>query len=130
MSPQSDYVGMHYGWGVEYRGKANHTNWFHVAMPSLSLYNHEAPKLGEVQIAFGVQGTAVVRQIHLWGGRERLGPPAFFPDLHQTSDWAALFEPEIAVHAFGLGISVLVDFGPSESQITFSGAYARWVTTG
>lgn len=126
--PKSDYTGLHRGWGVSFRGKRNHRNWFHVPLPSLELFDHSPATLGELQVFLQVTESAFVENIHVFNGATRLDPPARFEGLRLTGDFAHVFSEPVSLPSVGLGLSLEVAFEASDSTITFTGAYARYVT--
>ena len=84
--PQSDFVGLHSGWGVAFRGKRDHRNWFHVALPGLQRFNETLTTLQAVTVDLTVAGSAVVEEVHLWSGNTRLLP--LFSGLALTGNFA------------------------------------------
>lgn len=134
--PGTDYVdvnGLPQGFGKTFRGKAGRTNWFHVAIPTLRLYQHSPARLGEVQVAFQTFGTACVTNIHLHSGHSSHLPQSR-SGLRLVGDFRArfeqnwfLFEPPIELNTGALCVSILVNFGREDSNILFTNAYTRFV---
>ena len=133
--PGTDYVdvnGLPQGFGRTFRGLANRANWFHVAIPTLSLYQRGTAQLGEVQVNFQTFGTAFVSNIHLHSGHSAPLPQSR-AGLHLAGDFrsrfeqnAFLFEPPLVLDR-GLCVSILVNFGSTDSNVQFTNAYARFV---
>jgi hypothetical protein len=85
--PFSDITGLHQGSGVTFRGKRNHDNWFHVAIPTPVIvpvyqpasqhYNQgQRIRLEKVFVLFknyiSARGGALarIREVHVWDGAQ------------------------------------------------------------
>lgn len=123
--PGSDLLGYRRGWGVRYRGKAGTDNWFHCAIPTLTLHQHSSGRLGEIQVAFETYGTAMVDRVHVWSANNRI----FAKDGLALKGKQSFADPLLDLQLNGgINVCVHVIFGSATSEIEFRDAYARFVT--
>ena len=83
--PQSDFVGLHSGWGSRSEVKRDHRNWFHVWLPVLQRFDESPAKLHAVSVELEVAVSAVVEEIHIWSGGTQLRP--LFSPIAVTGDF-------------------------------------------
>ena len=127
----TELAGFRRGWGNNFRGVQNTFNWFHFAIPTLSLEGHMSGALGELRLNFQTSGTARVESVHVWDGHVQ---PRAFNNLGVAGDFRTktepgrnlwLFNPPVDLRNGGLGVSIGVAFGAQDSDILFTTAYAR-----
>lgn len=130
----SDVVGFPRGWGQTFRGKAGQANWFHFPLPTLDSPRHAVTTRGIVQLLlfFIAKGTARMTDVHLWSltapggaaaetsGRIHARSISATGD-HLSAPEALFFTPVLPFNG-PLGVSMLVRFGASASDIVFRGA--------
>ncbi|HEX8277457.1 MAG TPA: hypothetical protein VF540_02135, partial [Segetibacter sp.] len=131
----TDVVGFPQGFGKTFRGKAGRVNWFHVALPTLDLYDHGLVFLDEIQVNFQTSGTAVVSTINLHSAHrspffrlERITLAGDYRTRVVLNENLLFFTPPVNLTDGSLCISILVKFGSQDSNITFTRAYARFST--
>jgi len=110
--------------------------WFQWAIPTPVIIDGKRASVKKVFVLYSTAGTAKIKSIHVYDSDIRI---ATFDNLALDGNHSAALDNkniwDIApVHAmkFGLGISVLVDFGPQSKVgvpgITFYSAGADFVT--
>lgn len=110
--------------------------WFQWAIPTPVLLNSERPSIKKVFVLYSTVGTAKITAVHVYDAAVRI---ASFDGLGHSGDHGHDLDPQntwaiTANHPmkFGLGISVLVDFGPASPNgvpaVTFYSAGADFVT--
>jgi len=120
----SEVIGLHSGWGVTFRGKRDWRNWFHVPLPSIQTIYNTPATLDEVGVLLSVTESAVLEDIHVWSGSLQLEK---FEHLALTGNFLRrLTQPRSLIG--GVGLSVHVAFGASDSSVTFNSASAKYVT--
>lgn len=113
--------------------------WVHFAIPTPVLVDGVRSRVEKVFVLYQTQGSSLV-EIHLFDGAERFDNGALdFSAKPMAGDHGEKLDSanswSVAAHSmkFGLGISVLVDFGPGKAgqsapRITFRSAGADFVT--
>jgi hypothetical protein len=67
--PKSDYIGLHQGPGIRFRGKAGHENWFHFAIPTPVLMHDAQALLERVFVLYNTEpGIVSVLQVDVFDG--------------------------------------------------------------
>ena len=98
-------------------------NWFHFAIPTPVIVNDKRLRVGSVLIRFRSAGQAYVKAIHVYDGEKKiaskenikLSPPQWQVEKVSVPNNSQIF--------WGLGISILVDFGiDTPREIEFSAA--------
>ncbi len=124
------------GDSISVTAKNGSHNWFHFAIPTMSMYDDVAhPKIEYISIRFRMSSDMSIKAVHLYNCEERI---ITFDDLDITRDSAAdhnpwfmeTFTPNIDKRiSYGLGISILVGFGIESFShtIEFSGAGCRFL---
>ena len=112
--------------------------WFQWTIPTPVITDGNRSTVKKVFVLYGTKGTTEIRAIHVYDAATRIGT---FDGLHNSGDhfneidaantWTV---PGNHKMKFGLGISVLVDFGPPTQidvpSITFYSAGADFETQG
>jgi hypothetical protein len=71
--PKSDYVGLHQGRGVRFRGKANHGNWFHFSIPTPVIAGDAPARLETAFVLYeSTRNLVSVDAVHVFDGPNRL----------------------------------------------------------
>lgn len=145
----TDLVGVPRGWGITFRGKANHQEWFHFAIPT-PVFRDDSnlpPRAGcdsqharlvRVFVFFRLfELSARLRAVHVWDGPRRLAP--IFDPLNVAGDRSTAVDygasdpvmnantwpfPDEPCLSWGLGISALIDFGQRDGDVLFTAAGA------
>ena len=130
----SDVVGFPRRWGQTFRGGAGQADWFHYPLPTLDSPQHGVSTRGIVQLLlyFLARGTARMTDVHLWASNAPGGAVSETSGrIHAQSINAGgdrlsspvvlLFNPVLPFNG-PLGVSMLVNFGSSASDIVFRGA--------
>lgn len=111
--------------------------WFQWAIPTPVIIDGNRAAVQKVFVLYATEGTAQIRSIHVYDADRRI---ATFDDLALSGDHSRAIDgsntwdvvPAQSMR-FGLGISVLVDFGPQSPVgvpgITFYSAGADYVTS-
>jgi hypothetical protein len=124
----TDLTGFAQGGVIRFRGKANHQNWFHLPIPTPVFREDQASqraKLTRVYVGFRLQErSARVRAVHINDGPN---PIHQFPALNLSDEeW---FEGDVDTRpeiSYGVGLSMLVDFGRTDGDVAFTGATATF----
>ncbi len=109
------------GFSAKYTANGSETNWLHFAIPTPVIVNDARLKAESVLIRFRCEG-ARVTAIHVYDGETKI---AGKDKLNLGSlQWQVerLNVPGTPQVKWGLGISILVAFGPDDHCIEFSGA--------
>lgn len=133
----TDIVGLRRGWGTTFRGVANTSNWFHLAVPTV-IASSTSPGPGanlmtllSIIINFETYGTARLWNVHVWVGDSRI----FARDaLMLAGDYRNrvvqnenVFQINTGLEpGRNVGISLGVVFGSTDSEILFQGAGASF----
>lgn len=110
--------------------------WFQWSLPTPVIVNGKRSKVKDVFVLYSTQGTAKVMSVHVYDSARRI---ATYDGLHYSGDHSSALDVKNGwgIHPrhemlFGLGISVLVDFGPPSKLgvpgIIFYSAGADFVT--
>jgi hypothetical protein len=97
-------------------------NWLHFAVPTPVIVNDARLKVESVLVRFRCGGSGRVKAIHIYDGENKiagkdnlnLGPTQWHVER--------LDVPGTPKVEWGLGISILVDFGPDDRWVEFSAA--------
>jgi hypothetical protein len=120
-------------WGAEFRTQGS--EWFHFAVPTPVIIGGQDSNLQKVFVLYKTQLGAKINMIHVYDGSNLIQQ---FPNLQYQGDHTQQLDAQNTwavnpVHIkYGLGISILVDFGQATPngvpQITFSTAGADFLT--
>ena len=118
-------AGFHYfveGWG-------NTTNWFHFAIPTPTVMNHERLRLDAVRLHFSTGSIdAIVRDVHVFDGSTRVVRHDGVQLTGEQNDVRLTVpgQPEVQ---WGVGVTLGVTFGPEleSHEMRFIGAGAEFV---
>jgi Family of unknown function (DUF6623) len=108
--------GQRKGWGTHFYGLENTTNWFHFAIPTPGILDDARPPLEKVFVFYWADGWAKITNVHLYDGPARIKS---FDGLNLSGNHSGSVDsfntwtvsPPVVL-AYGLGISVGVEFGP------------------
>lgn len=129
-----------YGWGTEF--KTHGKEWFHFVIPTPVYVENQRSFLKKIFVLFETQGAAEINAVHVYDGKEKFASfnnirlkGKHSEKLDQINTWV-FYEDENKdkkhYMKFGLGISVLVNFGertPGDVPgILFATAGADFVT--
>lgn len=116
-------------WGAEF--KTQGTEWFHFSIPTPVIFGGQVSTLQKVFVLYKTDLTAKITALHVFDGGNKLQE---FPNLALDGDHSQGLDGQNSwvvnpVHVkFGLGLSVLVDFGNATPNgvpmITFASAGA------
>ena len=107
------------GWGTHFWGKENTNNWFHIPITTPVILDDIRPPLVKVFVFYKTEGYAKITNVHVWDGPKKV--KAFdglslsgnhSGGIDANNSW--VINPPITI-AFGLGISVGVEFGPKDA---------------
>ncbi len=114
------------GWGATFWGKENTVNWFHIPLSVPNILDGGRPKLTKTFFYFQNTSRSPVTAVHIYDGPKIIRA---YDNLRLVGDHtralsrANSFQVDPAIEvAFGLGLSVRVDFLASAEQ-----AAPRWV---
>ncbi len=111
------------GFSAKYKSPgAARPNWLHFAIPTPVIVNDKRLRVGSVLVRFRCGGGAVVKAIHIYDGEKKIvgnDNLNLRPRQWHVERVDVPLDPEIL---WGLGISILVDFGPDDRWIEFSAA--------
>ena len=130
--PYSNLLGFRQGWGTTFRGKDNHSNWFHFSIPTPAVHEGGRVYITQAAVLYRTDPQVTVTDVHVWDGVNRIftSPPLTgtsgrhdgergFDDLREGITKWRIDYPDII--RWGVGISVNVRFS-DEGSITFIGA--------
>jgi hypothetical protein len=114
------------GWGATFGGQ-NTFNWFHIPITTPVILDDIRPQLVKVFVFYRTNG-AVIRNLHIWDAATRV---KVFDNLNLSGDHSRgidasnswVIAPPLGI-AFGLGISVGVQFLIDPGDILFTSAGA------
>jgi len=119
------------GYGAHF--KTHGKEWFHFAIPTPVFVEGKRASLRKIFVFYKTEGTAKITAVHLYDAGGKPFPKTFkeFKKLSLSGDHSTEIDKDNSwvtpVHSmgFGLGISVLVDFGPK----TTGGVPGIWFVT-
>ena len=117
------------GFSAKYKGNTAQPNWLHFAIAT-PLGINDKLRVGSVSLRLRGGGQAFVEAIHVYDGEIKI---AGEDDMHlRPTQWEV---KKVDIHPvkeiqWGLGISVLVNFGPDARWIEFSAAGADFLSNG
>lgn len=121
-----------FGWGAEIASQG--AEWFHFAIPTPVIFDGKDSTLQKAFVFFKTTMSAKIAGIHLYDGRTKFKEfnGLSLAGVHDGElDSSNTFPAEPIHIKYGLGISVLVDFGNSTPQgvpsITFAAAGADFL---
>ena len=113
------------GFSAKYKGNTAKPNWLHFAIPTPVNIN-DKPRVESVSLRFRGGGGAYLESIHVYDGEKKI---AGEDDIHlRPTEWdiRKVDLPLGQKIQWGLGISVLVNFGIDDRWIEFSSAGASF----
>ena len=100
---------------------AGQPNWLHFAVPTPVIVNGSRLRVGSVLVRFKC-GQASIEAIHVYDGENKIAAKdnlSLCPKQWHAERLEVPGNPEVL---WGVGISVLVDFGPDDRWVEFSSA--------
>jgi hypothetical protein len=111
------------GFSAEYTAaNAAQANWLHFAIPTPVIVSDKRLKVGSVLVRFKSHGEAYVKAIHVYDGEKKISSK---DKLNLSPKQWHVERVKISTPSeikWGIGVSILVDFGPDVRVIEFSSA--------
>jgi hypothetical protein len=96
-------------------------NWLHFAIPTPVIVDGDRLRVGSVLVRFKC-GQAFVKAVHVYDGEKKIAAKDnlnLSPEQWHVERMEVPGNPEIS---WGIGISILVDFGPDDRWVEFCSA--------
>jgi hypothetical protein len=100
---------------------AGQPNWLHFAIPTPVIVNDNRLRVGSVLVRFKC-GIASVKAVHVYDGETKIAAKDNLNLSPKQWHMERIQVPGTPQVHLGLGISVLVDFGPDDRWVEFSSA--------